>query len=248
MRGRGWQSQFPVGNTAPGPGLPLIDAEHWDTGVQGRVVTGPMEWMRSVTTGSLANPRVSDDNDGRSLQAASCSVRIRRSAVGASGGSGAYLARTLTTELPPASDVEDFRQRAAGADVELSAGRWELRGEADPHVVVGTGDHSIRGCEPALTPLALWGEGRVRVCPASICRCAANGSPSATSSRRRGRRRGKPTSRGSRPASATSVLRRRHGSSSPGSTTGARSAAASARTSWLSARSRRGSDGVAAPS
>ncbi len=58
MRGRGWQSQFPLGNTAPDRGLPLIDAEHWDTGVQGRVKAGPIEWIGSVTAGSLANPRV----------------------------------------------------------------------------------------------------------------------------------------------------------------------------------------------
>ena len=86
MRGRGWLSQFPVGNTAPERGMPLIDAEHWDTGVQGRVVTGPLEWVGSVTTGTLANPRVRDDNGGRSLQGRIVFRPHPALAVGASGG------------------------------------------------------------------------------------------------------------------------------------------------------------------
>ena len=34
MRGRGWLSNFSVGNTAPDRGLPLVSAFRWDTGVQ----------------------------------------------------------------------------------------------------------------------------------------------------------------------------------------------------------------------
>ena len=34
MRGRGWLSNFSVGNLTPGPGVPLVSAFRWDTGVQ----------------------------------------------------------------------------------------------------------------------------------------------------------------------------------------------------------------------
>src|SRR5262249_8298259 len=34
MRARGWLSNFSIGNVAPGPGVPLVSAFRWDTGVQ----------------------------------------------------------------------------------------------------------------------------------------------------------------------------------------------------------------------
>ena len=57
MRGRGWLSNFSVGNPAPDRGVPLVNAFRWDTGVQvhagdRRASTRPA----SVTTGTLANP------------------------------------------------------------------------------------------------------------------------------------------------------------------------------------------------
>lgn len=164
MRGRGWLTQFPLGETDADRGLPLIDAEHWDTGVQGRVVTGPLEWVASVTTGSLASPRIRDDNGGRSLQGRVVYRPHPVITIGASGARGAYLARSLEAALPEGRAIDDFHQRVAGADATLAQGRWQLRGEvmhawwdlpaaADPRL------------EPALTSLAGWAEGRVRVLP-----------------------------------------------------------------------------------
>src|SRR6478609_6170581 len=34
MRARGWRASYPVGNPVPGPGVPLVSAYRWDTGVQ----------------------------------------------------------------------------------------------------------------------------------------------------------------------------------------------------------------------
>ena len=97
MRGRGWLSQFPVGNTAPERGLPLIDAEHWDTGVQARVVTGPLEWVGLGDDRVAGQSRASrDDNGGRSLQGRIVFRPHPALTIGASGARGAYLARTLT--------------------------------------------------------------------------------------------------------------------------------------------------------
>jgi hypothetical protein len=164
MRGRGWQTQFPLGNTAPDRGLPLSDAEHWDTAVQGRAIFGPVEGIAAVTVGSLANPRVRDDNDGRSLQGRVIVRPHPAITIGASGARGAYLAETLDVATPPGRSVESYRQDAVAADVTIAAGRWEVRGElirtrsslpaaTDPRLA------------PALTSLAVWGEGRVRVWP-----------------------------------------------------------------------------------
>jgi len=164
MRGRGWLSQFPVGNTAPDRGLPLIDAEHWDTGLQGRARVGIVEWIAAVTAGTLGSPRVGDDNHGRSLQTRVVVRPHPGVAIGASGARGAYLSGDLAGALPPGHSVERFRQRAAGIDLTLAAGRWAVRGEAirawwsmpassDPRLA------------PALTATAVWGEGRWRVWP-----------------------------------------------------------------------------------
>ncbi|MGE0123409.1 MAG: hypothetical protein AB7U25_10765 [Vicinamibacterales bacterium] len=164
MRGRGWLSQFPLGNPAPDRGLPLIDAEHWDTGVQGRVRAGVVEWIGAVTAGSLAGPRVEDDNGGRSLQTRLVVRPHPLLALGVSGARGAYLSDDLAAVLPAGQPVDTFTQRAAGADVALAAGRWALRGEiirtwwSVPAVV----DSRLA---PALVATAAWGEGRWRAWP-----------------------------------------------------------------------------------
>lgn len=164
MRGRGWRSQFPVGNAAPDRGLPLIDAEHWDTGVQGRVRAGMVEWIAAATAGTLSSPQVGDDNDGRSLQTRLVVRPHPAVAIGASGARGAYLSSDLAGTLPPGRSVESFRQRAAGIDLAIAAGRWAVRGEAIRAwwSVPAVGDSRLA---PALTATALWGEGRWRAWP-----------------------------------------------------------------------------------
>ena len=117
-----------------------------------------------MTVGSLPNPRVTDDNDGRSLQTRLIYRPHPAISLGASGATGAYLSSTLDSVVPAGTEVESFRQRAAGADLVLSAGRWELRSE-----VIGTWwslpavtDPRLR---PTFTALAWWSEGRVRLWP-----------------------------------------------------------------------------------
>ena len=52
------------------PGVPLINAYRWDTGVEGRWAPGPFDAAVAVTAGTLANPRVADDNGGRQVSGA----------------------------------------------------------------------------------------------------------------------------------------------------------------------------------
>src|SRR5690606_16766734 len=54
MRGRGWESSFPLGNRTPSPGLSIVSTAKYDTGLQAHGVLGRVEWIGSVTTGSLS--------------------------------------------------------------------------------------------------------------------------------------------------------------------------------------------------
>src|SRR4051794_6834836 len=67
MRARGWRSSFPVGSTVPGPGVPLVSAFQWDTGVQVDWKTSKVNVAAAVTNGTLSSPRISDDNSGKQL-------------------------------------------------------------------------------------------------------------------------------------------------------------------------------------
>jgi hypothetical protein len=129
MRGRGWLVNYSLGNTTPEPGVPLVNGSRWDTGVQVHGVQGPIEWTGAVTTGTLSNPRVDDDNDGRQL-AGRIVVRPNPAvAVGVSAARGAFLSRTLQPLVTAGADVGDSVQRAVGIDAEYSAGRFIGRSE-----------------------------------------------------------------------------------------------------------------------
>ena len=62
----GWR-RIRLGNRTQDRGLPFVNSVRWDTGVQVHGVNGMIEWTGAVTTGSLSNPRVDDDNDGRQV-------------------------------------------------------------------------------------------------------------------------------------------------------------------------------------
>lgn len=123
MRARGWRSSFPVGSREPGPGLPLVSAFRWDTGVQARWKTGPIELSGSVTNGTLSHPLFSDDNGGKQLSGRIALTPAVGLIVGASAARGAWLARSVpSTGAAP-------QQRVLGADVEYSRDHWIARGE-----------------------------------------------------------------------------------------------------------------------
>ncbi len=164
MRGRGWLSNFPVGNLAAERGLPIVDGDSWDTGVQARVVRGAVEWVGAVTQGSLGSPRLHDDNGGVGL---STRLVVRPTAAltfGASGARGAYLSRTLADDHGLTIDANGYRQNAVGLDAHVAAGRWQVRAEA----IGSTWALPLgAGAAPSLTVRALtgWVESRVRVLP-----------------------------------------------------------------------------------
>lgn len=129
MRGRGWRVRYSVGSPYPGPGVPLVNAEIWDTGIQARIGRRPVSLAVSLTQGTLSYPLVRDDNDGKQLAARLAWTPGPQLTLGVSAARGAFLAREVTDLLPPAAGT-DFDQKAAGVDLEYAQGYWILRAEA----------------------------------------------------------------------------------------------------------------------
>jgi hypothetical protein len=158
MRGRGWRSNFPIGSPYEGPGLPLTSAFRWDTGIQAHWTNGTVEAAASLTQGTLANPRVIDDNGGKQVAAR---VVVQPAAAVKIGGS---VARGEWIDDAVPLDAENAHQTAVGGDVEFSAGRWLVRSE----VIWSRWDVPFLTPPPEgsdITALATWLEGRYRVTP-----------------------------------------------------------------------------------
>lgn len=128
VRGGGWFVRYPqhVGSAQRAAGLPLSSAYVWDTGVQVRV-GGPVEIAVAITAGSLAAPRVRDDNGGKQFSARVSGRPRSWLTAGASVSTGAYVDDSLRAEVDDGD--RQYAQRAAGIDLELSRGHWLVRGE-----------------------------------------------------------------------------------------------------------------------
>ena len=129
MRGRGWLASYPIGNQSQDRGLPFVNSVRWDSGVQVHGVNGMIEWTGAVTTGSLSNPRVRDDNDGRQVAGRVVLRPAPSIAIGASAARGAYLSKSLESALGESRNVEDGMQEAFGVDAEYAIGRFLARSE-----------------------------------------------------------------------------------------------------------------------
>jgi hypothetical protein len=163
MRGRGWQPAYPIGSTAEKPGLPLVSAFRWDTGVQARWATQHVDVTGAVTAGTLSDPRLTDNNDGRQISARVAVKPIVGLIVGASGARGAWISKDVTQTFQQPARDRTYLQRAAGVDAEYSRDYWVVRGElvwsawTMPLVATGT--------EQQLEAVGFWVEGRYRFTP-----------------------------------------------------------------------------------
>jgi hypothetical protein len=130
-RGSGWLVRYPFGwgSAEAEPGLPLVNALRWDTGLQVHVGSGPLEASAALTQGTLSSPRVHDDNGGKQLSARVAWKPVVGLILGASGARGEYLSRDVVGALPPERRGH-YAQKAWGVDVEYSRDRWILRSEA----------------------------------------------------------------------------------------------------------------------
>ncbi len=126
-QGSGWLVRYP--NVAPAPGLPLVNGERWDVGVEVRVGRQPLQLAMAVTQGTLAEPRTHDDNDGKQVSGRLAWRPLTGLLLGVSGARGPYLSNGAVDALP-APHRDRFFQDAAGFDAEYAAGYWILRAEA----------------------------------------------------------------------------------------------------------------------
>src|SRR5579859_297120 len=129
MRARGWRAAYPVGSLEPGPGVPLVSAYRWDTGVEAHGTAGMFDVSGAVTVGTLSNPRVSDDNRGRQYSGRVAATPVVGLVLGLSGSRGAFVDRALADAYGTGGRGE-FPQDALGMDAEYSRGYWLVRGEA----------------------------------------------------------------------------------------------------------------------
>ena len=129
MRGRGWLSNFPIGNLDVAPGLPIVNTSQWDTGIQAHGVSGMLEWTGSVTAGSLSDPQFHDNNSGRQFAGRAVVRPIASTAIGVSASRGAWVDRSLEESMAGAAS-DPAQQVAIGGDVEYSTGPFLVRGEA----------------------------------------------------------------------------------------------------------------------
>jgi hypothetical protein len=130
MRGRGWRANYPVGNQAPTPGVPIVTAYRWDTGVEASYGGERLQGAVAVTSGTLSNPRLHDDNDGRQWSGRLAWKPVVGLVVGVSGARGAFVDRAIVDAYEPVLGPHDYTQQAIGVDGEYSRGYWIVRGEA----------------------------------------------------------------------------------------------------------------------
>jgi len=129
MRGRGWLSNFSVGNPSRDNGVPLAEAVRGDTGVQAKWANEVISATGAVTTGTLANPLFTDDNNGRQVVGRFTVKPVVGLVVGASAARGAFVDSNAVW----AANVGDrtrYPQTAWGADAEYSRGYYLIRFEA----------------------------------------------------------------------------------------------------------------------
>lgn len=162
MRGRGWLPSFPLGSQEAAPGLPLVNALRWDTGVQARAGSDRLEVLAAYTAGTLASPRVRDDNGGRQLSARVAGRPATGLVLGASAARGAWLGRDAVRGL--AMDADAFAQQAFGLDAEYSRGYWLVRAEGvwSAWDVPAFGEPRLEG---PLRARGLFLEGRYKLLP-----------------------------------------------------------------------------------
>jgi hypothetical protein len=129
MRARGWRPSYPIGSLAVAPGMPLITAFRWDTGVQVRVGPESLNASAAVTNGTMSDPRTRDTNNGKQIAGRLHWRPTAALALGGSAARGAYVADAALATATLLAGTAHSTQQALGVDAELSRDHWMLRGE-----------------------------------------------------------------------------------------------------------------------
>jgi hypothetical protein len=129
MRARGWRPSYPIGSLEVAPGMPLITAFRWDTGVQVRVGPDSLNASAAVTNGTSSDPRTRDNNGGKQIAGRLQWRPNAAIAIGGSAAKGAYVSDAALANVTMAGGTNRSSQQALGIDAEYSREHWILRGE-----------------------------------------------------------------------------------------------------------------------
>ena len=129
MRGRGWLTAFSIGDQTPSEGVPLVTAFRFDTGVQLHAVSDMFDATVAVTTGTLSNPRLTDDNSAPQVAGRLGVHPSPALTFGVSGARGPFVSSTAARGAVGDGHDRAFTQTALGADVEYSSGYYLVRAE-----------------------------------------------------------------------------------------------------------------------
>ncbi len=119
--------RYPLGDTSVASGLSQVNPIRWDTGVSVNLGSDPVAFAIAFTQGTISDPRVDDDNDGKQIAARLGWKPAFGWDLGVSASAGDYVSDEVMDLL---SGNPESSQRAIGADAELARGPWILRGEA----------------------------------------------------------------------------------------------------------------------
>ena len=164
MRGRGWLANYSIGNTDAENGVPLVSAFRWDTGVQFHAAANLIDATASVTTGTVSNPRLTDDNSGPQVAGRVSARPITGLVLGVSAARGPFVSSTASRGAVGDGHDGAFTQTAVGGDVEYSRDYYLLRAETVwsewkiPAVAAPLIDRPLRA-------LATYVEGRYKLRP-----------------------------------------------------------------------------------
>ena len=128
MRGRGWLSNYSLGNTAPDRGVPLTAGLTWDTGVQISTGWKLLDVTGAVTNGSPSRPLVADDNAGKQIATRIAIHPSPALMMGASYARAAFIGRRALSAIGASEDI-DHAQQAVGIDGTYQAGHLAVRAE-----------------------------------------------------------------------------------------------------------------------
>ncbi len=113
-----------------GRGMPIVDDSYWDVGVTLTGSERPLEDAVGVTAGVPGWGNTSqDENNGRTLLGRVGLAPWPWLRAGVSGAWGPYLDEGLDPRLPAGQTASDYHQELTMADLELSAGHFELHAE-----------------------------------------------------------------------------------------------------------------------
>jgi hypothetical protein len=127
MRGRGWQPSYPIGSQTLRPGVSLISASRWDTGVQ---ISGQVRGLTlagAITEGPPARPSVRDRTPGLGWSGRASFTLPAGVTLGASGGTGNWIDREVLEQASLEGSAAS--QSVVGVEAEAGRGRWLLRTE-----------------------------------------------------------------------------------------------------------------------